>query len=392
METPRESFADAVRAAGNHHDFIPDLHPGYHTSHVKTYDVAVAGAGVFGAWTAFQLARSGASVLLIDAHGAGNTQSSSGGETRIIRMSYGADEIYTRAARRSMKLWKQFFPSAFVKTGVLVTSAADDPYLAGTRATLERTHSKFEWLDGADLRRRFPRIAFDRGSAAIYEPESGLLMAWRAVRAVVDAAIAAGVRYETGVVDPRNLPRAKSVVFACGPWLPALFPDVIGRRIRPTRQPVFFFGAPAGETLKLPAWIAFREGAYGAPPVDGRGFKLAIDAHGPAFDPENGDRSVTAAELAKVRTILRRRFPSLADAPLIESRVCQYENTSNGDFLIDRHPDLENVWLAGGGSGHGFKHGPFVGEYLAARIAGTGAAEPRFSLASKGIGLHRSVY
>jgi glycine/D-amino acid oxidase-like deaminating enzyme len=84
----------------------------------------------------------------------------------------------------------------------------------------------------------------------------------------------------------------------------------------------------------------------------------------------------------------------LANAPIVDSRVCQYENTSNGDFIIDRHPGFDNVWIAGGGSGHGFKHGPAVGEYTAARVTGsdTPPIEPRFSLASKGLQQHRSVY
>lgn len=359
---------------------------------MKNFDVAIAGAGVFGAWTAFTLARSGAKVLLIDAHGPGNVRSSSGGESRIIRMSYGADEIYTRAAMRSLKLWKQFFPDVFLRTGALFTASPADPYLLATRETLTRAGSKFEWLDSAALRSRFPQITLDDGSAGIYEPSSGALLARRAVQQVVRAAIDAGAKFETGRVTPDRLPKAGTVVFACGPWLSSIFPDLLGRRIRPTRQPVFFFGTPPGEKCDVPAWVAFREGVYSLPPIDGRGFKLASDAHGPAFDPESGDRNVTAAEIGRIRAVLRARFPSLAAAPLIESRVCQYENTSNGDFLIDRHPDLPNVWIAGGGSGHGFKHGPFVGEYLAAQISQKGHPEPRFLLASKGVARHRSVY
>lgn len=357
---------------------------------MKSFDVAIAGAGVFGAWTAFFLARAGAKVILIDPHGAGNARSSSGGETRIMRMTYGADEIYTRSAIRSLALWKQFFPSVFRKTGVLVTSSAADPYLHGTRETLARAKYRFEWLDSAALASRFPSISLQPGSAGIFEPSSGVLMARHAVQQVVAAAVDAGARFEIGCVRPDALPKAKTVIFACGPWLPSIFPDLLARRIRPTRQPVFFFGNP--EPFEVPAWVAFREGVYSLPPIDGRGFKLAIDAHGAAFDPENGQRTVSRAEIAKIRAVLARRFPALADAPLLESRVCQYENTSSGDFLIDRHPEIPSVWIAGGGSGHGFKHGPFVGEYLAARISGKGREEPRFLLASKGLSSHRAVF
>jgi sarcosine oxidase len=318
-------------------------------------------------------------------------------------MSYGADEIYTRSAIRSMELWKQF--DLFHPTGVLLTSAATDPYLIHTRETLAKVRYPFEWLDRASLIERFPQITFDRGCAGVFEPASGVLLARRSVQAVVAAAIRAGVRYEqwqalshaggTLRTSGGEL-RAGTFVYACGPWLPKLFPKILAGRIRPSRQQVFFFGTPPGDgrfaALQMPAWIAFREGAYSIPAIDGRGFKLAVDKHGPRFDPEIGNRNITPGMLANARGILGKRFPLLAGAPLLESRVCQYENTSNGDFLIDRHPDFKNVWLVGGGSGHGFKHGPWVAEYVAAQLAGTGTAQPRFSLATKKARRRRTVY
>jgi glycine/D-amino acid oxidase-like deaminating enzyme len=359
---------------------------GYHTNVSVTYDVVVVGAGVFGAWTAYHLKRSGARVLLIDQHGPGNSRASSGGETRIIRMSYGASEIYTRSSMLSLELWKGLCPFLFHKTGVLVTAAPSDPYLIDTREVLSRCGVPHERLSATALHKRFPQVSLDHDTEGIWEPDSGILMARRAVQAVVEAS---GADYEirTGT---KNI-RAGTVVYACGPWLPKLFPEILKGRIRPTRQEVFFFGTPP-EYKSMPTWIAFREGVYSIPALDGRGFKIAIDSHGPAFDPETGDREITQAALSKTRAILRKRFPALARAPLVESRVCQYENTSNGDFLIDRHPHRENVWLVGGGSGHGFKHGPWVGEYVASQIAGTAPAEPRFSLASKKTTRQRSVY
>ena len=189
---------------------------------------------------------------------------------------------------------------------------------------------------------------------------------------------------------------AKTFVFACGPWLPKIFPDVLSELIRVTRQEVFFFGVPAGDSRfeppHMPAWIDFTDLVYSVPDVDGRGFKIAIDAHGTDFDPDSGERVITEAGLAAVREHLARRVPVLADAPLLEGRVCQYENTSNGDFLIDRHPAWENLWLVGGGSGHGFKHGPAVGEYVAGMISGEAQAEPRFTLAGKEKAHRRQVY
>ena len=190
---------------------------------------------------------------------------------------------------------------------------------------------------------------------------------------------------------------AGNYVFACGPWLPKIFPDLLADRIHSTRQEVFFFGAPGGDARfsspALPVWIDFADEAYGLPDVEGRGVKVAIDRHGPPFDPDTGNRVVTSEGLAEARQYLALRLPELKDAPVTETRVCQYENTSNGDFLIDLHPDFDNVWLVGGGSGHGFKHGPVVGEYVAARIEGsTEGIEPRFSLATKASELKRAVF
>lgn len=392
----------------------------------RTYDVAVIGAGVFGAWTAYELQRAGRRVILIDAYGAANSRSSSGDESRIIRMGYGGDEVYTRSAQRSLKRWQEFFADCneqlFHQTGVLWLAHEDDPYPVRTQETLTRVGIPFERLTTNEVARRYPQIGLEEIAWAIFEPESGVLSARKAVQAVVRAAINSRVDFlqdalamsDAGVSAVTHAREARATleamtttrnqrisaaafVFACGPWLPKLFPDLLGERIQPSRQEVFYFGAPSGDSLfsapALPAWIDFKDEAYGLPDIEGRGVKVAIDRHGEPFDPDSGDRVVTSEGLAETRRFLARRLPSLKDAPVIETRVCQYENTSNGDFLIDRHPGFENVWLVGGGSGHGFKHGPAVGEYVAARINGSSASvEPRFALASKDPGHQRMVY
>ncbi len=381
----------------------------------RTYDVAVVGAGVFGSWTAYQLQRSGKRVLLIDAHGPGNSRSSSGDESRIIRMGYGADEIYTRSAQRSLQLWQKFAAqvneSLFHQTGVLWLAHEDDPYPVKSAESLEKIGIPFEKLKTAEVHQRFPQIGLERISWALLEPESGALVARRAVQAVTFAAIKAGVEYLQDAGEPpdgngslneittagaRRI-SAGNYVFACGAWLPKIFPALLADRIHPTRQEVFYFGAPAGgrrfTSPELPIWIDFKDEAYGFPDLEGRGIKIAIDRHGIEFDPDTGDRVVTSEGLAEVRRCLARRLPELKGAPVTESRVCQYENTSNGDFLIDLHPQFGNVWLVGGGSGHGFKHGPGVGEYVAARIEGSKEGiEPRFSLASKASEHRRAVF
>ena len=379
-----------------------------------TYDVAVVGAGVFGAWCAYQLQRDGKRVILIDAYGAGNSRSSSGDESRICRMGYGADEIYTRSAQRSLQLWKELFAQTgetlFHQTGVLWLAHEDDPYPVNTLETLRKLGVITEKLTRDEAGKRYPQLSMAEISWALLEPNSGVLLARRAVQAIVREAIDSGVAYlqdrlEAPIETPRvdrlrttngTVISAGVYVFACGAWLPKTFPELLADRIHPTRQEVFYFGAPAGDRFKspnLPVWIDFKEEAYGLPDIEARGVKVAIDRHGSPFDPDNGDRLVSSEGLAEVRRYVARRIPELAGRLVHESRVCQYENTSNGDFLIDRHPEIENVWLVGGGSGHGFKHGPFVAEYLAARIDGRAdAIEPRFSLETKSRSRQRAVY
>jgi len=375
------------------------------------YDVAVIGAGVFGAWSAYQLRLAGASVLLLDAYGPGNSRASSGGESRIIRLGYGPDEIYSRSAQRSLALWQQLFEATeplFHKTGVLWLAREHDAYCEATLATLQRLNANFERLDEDELIRRFPQLEPGPTKWAILEPDSGVLMARRAVQAVVAQAKLNAVEYvEEAIAPPRGKMetirtlsgkeiKAAQFVFACGPWLPKLFPELLGELIYVTRQEVIFVGVPPGDDSfsrgVMPAWIDFNDFVYGLPNVDGRGFKIAIDAHGAEFDPDQGERVVSADGLKAVREYLAKRVPRLARAPVMETRVCQYENTSNGDFLIDRHPEFENVWIVGGGSGHGFKHGPVVGEYVTRMIAGDGVKEPRFSLASKQRVQNRAVF
>jgi len=143
----------------------------------------------------------------------------------------------------------------------------------------------------------------------------------------------------------------------------------------------------------MPGWADFNGGDvyYGFPDLEGRGVKFAHDAHGVEVDPDAQSRQPTRAALDEIIAFRDRRFPMLKNAPLTEARVCQYENSSNGDFLIDRHPDMPNVILVGGGSGHGFKHGPEVGRLAADLVRGGTQSERRFTLATKGKAQKREV-
>jgi len=383
---------------------------------MSTFDFAIIGAGVFGAWTAHHLRRSGATVALLDAYGAANSRASSGGETRIIRLGYGRDELYTRWAMRSFPQWLDLSDRTglrlFHPTGVLWLSDQDDPHVQGMWELLQRLPAKCEKLAAAEVRKRYPQLRFEDVTLAVLEPESGVLMARRAVQALISQLAGQSVEIRTAAVLPPigqgKLAHIKTAdggslsagafVFACGSWLPKLFPELLRGRIFPTRQEVFFFGPPPGSddfrVPNMPAWLhhTHPDRPYALPDLENRGFKIALDRHGPEFDPDSGGHVVDQPSIDRVRAYLERHIPVLQDAPVVETRVCHYENTWNGDFLIDRHPQFDNVWLAGGGSGHGFKHGPALGDYLSARVLSNAPEEPRFSLAGKRRQQERAVF
>ena len=378
--------------------------------------VVVVGAGVFGAWTAHHLLARGAAVTLVEAYGAAHSRSSSGDETRIVRCGYGPDAIYSELALRSLVQWRALSDRAgrpdplWHPAGVLWMAAGGDPYTAATRETLSRLDVPPDVLSRSDLRTRFPYFDTEGIEVALLERDCGVVAARRAVRALVAELEQRGARWLSARIDA---PEAASTVralrtqggadvagdrfvFACGAWLPALFPDLLRGRIRPTRQVVTYFGTPAGDprftAAQMPAWIDFPSGIYGTPDIDGRGVKVGIDEHGGPIDPDADDRMPDRAAVDRARAWLARRVPALADAPVVETRVCAYENTATGDFLIDRHPAHDNIWIAGGGSGHGFKHGPAVGELMARMVLDGEAPDARFALAGKTIDERRSVY
>jgi len=376
--------------------------------------VVVVGAGVFGTWTAHHLVSAGCRVTLVDAYGPANPRASSSDQSRILRCGYGADEIYSAFARRSVEQWRALQERASVPIwhpcGVLLLADAVDPYAVATRHTLEHGGYAIEVLAPSELRNRYPHLEASDVSMALLEPDCGVLMARRAVRALAAELERSGVRLMRGkAVVAANSGRLRAIglagggeitgdafVFACGPWLPSVLAPLLARLIRPTRQTVVYFGTPAGDDrfgrAHTPAWIDRPAGIFGIPELEDAGLKVGIDEHGPPIDPDTDDRTPAPDTIVRARAWVERRFPSMKGAPVIGTRICQYENTSNGDLLIDRHPHYDNVWVVGGGSGHGFKHGPVVGE-LAANLVLTGAqAHPRLSFESKGTQAARTVY
>lgn len=365
--------------------------------------VAVVGAGAFGGWTALKLLRAGARVTLLDAWGPGHSRASSGGESRVIRHSYGKP-IYVDMAKRSLTLWQDSSdawgrPLLHV-TGVLHMYQANSPIAPDDGNLMQAAGIPFQRLEHDQLVARYPQINLDGIESALYEPTAGFILARRACKAVVDAFVREGGDYRQSHVQPGTIAggrmasiglsrgetlAADQYVFACGPWLASLFPDVLAPYLSVSRQEVFYFGTPADDyrysSGALPVWADLGESIwYGIPGGERRGFKIADDTQGPALDPTTADRRASERGIREAAAYVARRFPGLEGAPLIESRVCQYTNTPDGDFIADTHPLADNVWLLGGGSGHGFKHGPALGELVAAQVLGDRAVEGTFSL------------
>jgi glycine/D-amino acid oxidase-like deaminating enzyme len=370
-----------------------------------TSDVVVVGAGTMGAWTALRARRAGWSTTLIDAFGAGHPRASSGDETRICRSAHGADAFYARWSREARRAWIDFGAevgeSLYVECGMLWFAHRDDGFEGHSISALTSIGVPIERVEPDDIERRWPAIAARDLAFAAFEPEAGLLMARRGVAAVARRFTTEGGRFELadvrpGAVDGRHLVdvvasdgtrhSGGTFVFAAGPWLPSLFPELLGSRIKVTKADVVFFGPPPGDgrfaAEWFPCWVDSEADYWGLPSVDGRGVKMAPDRTGPTFDPTDGERLVDPESVRLARAYAARRFPGLAGAPVVETRVCQYEETPDTHFIIDRHPDFDNVWIVGGGSGHGFKHGPVIGSYVVSRMAGApvGPEEDRFSV------------
>jgi glycine/D-amino acid oxidase-like deaminating enzyme len=370
--------------------------------------IVVVGAGAFGGWTAIYLLRGGARVTLLDAWGPGNSRSSSGGETRVIRGTYGPAQPYTKLAARAIELWRehetQWNRKFFFPIGVLWMVEGDGAYELGSISSLKEAGIPFEELPTGELVRRWPQINFENVNSGIYEPHSGYLLARASAQAVVERFVAEGGEYRQAAVAPdiesylsdgelktlrlsdKSTIAADRFIFACGPWMGKLFPKTIGPHFFSTRQEIFFFGTPAGDGRynagNVPVW-GDHSGhfMYGIPGNQERGFKLADDTRGAEFDPTSGERLVSENSVREIRKYLAYRFPGMKDAPLVESRVCQYENTKDENFIIDRHPQNKSVWMVGGGSGHGFKHGPALGEMVAKLVLKEEDADALFRLA-----------
>ncbi|AHG88635.1 FAD dependent oxidoreductase [Gemmatirosa kalamazoonensis] len=383
-------------------------------------DVVVIGGGIWGSFTALHLCRMGAKVTLVDAYGPGNARSTSGDESRGVRSSYGdrdTGEMWMLWAREAIARWKAFDAewgkdlrlNLFHTTGDLILRPDWEPFLNRTRHWWERHAVPYEILDPEAVRRDFPVISMDDITAVLYEPDAGVVRARRSVQTVAAVAERLGARIAIGRARPGRVAngrltdvaldtgetlRADTFVFAPGPWLGKTFPTLFANRMRTPLGYVCYFGTPAGDHRftypNLPSFNFPGVTGWASLPVDSRGFRVRGGERAPGprprtggagasntptpprqLDPDTSDRWADAARIEPTRRFVAHRFPLLADAPLLQTHACHYELSSSRNFVVDRHPDMTNVWIAGGGNAEGFKFGPVIGEYVAQRALGT---------------------
>ncbi len=366
------------------------------TTFTTSPEIIVIGAGTFGVWTAYHLSQMGAKVTLLDAYGPGNSRASSGGETRYIQVN-NDNNIYVQSAVRAYELWKKVEAASGEKL-VLAAGYLTMSTNKGFRSlALKRQQQlaaqgihNMEILNQSEIKYRWPQIySEDIAIGAYYDggAAGSTLMARKGIQVVArqfvqnggTLTIAKGIPIiNKGKVEGINVGgkslKAQHYVFACGPWLRQLFPDLLLPKLQIQRRDVFFVGTPSGNNQfshpNLPNWSVYGSGYYGFSDIEGRGLKVAPYPDYNSFEPDMDERIVNPYQAKRAHDFVKKRFPALADQPIIESRVCQVTNSVDGNFIVDQLPSSENTWIVGAGSGHGFKHGPAIGEYAAKRILG----------------------
>ena len=353
-----------------------------------TADIAIVGAGVFGGWTALNLREMGLSVVLIDQYGPGNAKSSSGGEIRGMRATYGDQEHYARWAMTAMELWKireaEFGTKLFYKCGGLQVNREWTKQITATRAVFDKLKIAYEIVKHEDLVKRWPQMATESAEYfGFYTPFGGVLKAHDACVAVARnfekkggqfllakaaPGARAGNKLQTVTLSTGQTVSAGTFIFAAGPWLLTLFPDILKNKLMVAKRGYYMVGVPAGDFRF--SYPNLPNTGVGVPSVDGLGIAILMGSGNKPVDPDTHDRVPTAEDKAAIKQILTNRFPDLKDQPILNAHVCQSDNTVDGNYIVDRHPGLENVWLVGGGSYHGFKMGPVAGDYIANRVVG----------------------
>ncbi|MGV3708680.1 MAG: NAD(P)/FAD-dependent oxidoreductase [Gemmatimonas sp.] len=389
--------------------------------------VVVVGAGAWGSWTAFHLRQRGVRVTHIDQYGAGNSRQTSGDESRGIRSSYGDRStvaLWSKWARAAIKRWEEFdlqygaeFGTKFYyTTGDVICRAADEPFLKNTREQWVKDGVKHEVITGEEVRKRWPVINADDTTIALVEPDAGVARARASTQAIARIGQRNGVDFRVSRVKPGPIVggkmdgviledgtviKADQYVFCVGAWARKLFPRHFETRVNIPMGTVMYYGTPPGDYRfqfpNLPSFNFPGVTGWAVLPHDSRGFRVrgGINAPPPSTpnpapatpatpaarppaaapdpnqnDPDMSTRWAPAERLEGTRRFVARRFPILAEAPLLETRTCHYDISVNRDFIVDHLPDASNAWFAGMGQSEGFKFAPVVGEYVAQRVMG----------------------
>jgi glycine/D-amino acid oxidase-like deaminating enzyme len=357
--------------------------------------VVIVGAGTFGASLAWWLAGRGDEVVLVDQFEIGDRRATSNGETRLIRSAHGAESDYAAMSWRARTLWQQLEQESGVdllqETGVSWFAHAKKGWEADSERTLKKLDIPTEHWSVEDAARRFPSLDTSDLKWVLHEPEAGVLRAQKSIETLVAQAQERGAQLVQGVAIPNGDYaivngaglEGDRVVWSCGPWLHQLFPDLV--QLKVTLQELFFYdGGPAWRNA--PAWVDYDRATYGTPDIDEGGVKIAWDREGPVIEPDADLPPATDATENLARGYVADRFPSLAQAPLVGSRTCRYELTVDSHFIAAPHPEHPSVWLLGGGSGHGFKHGPAMAERLAEAWDSSGTLPSHFALGDRAKG------
>ena len=353
----------------------------------------VVGAGVFGAATADALVARGWDVTVIEQYAPANARGSSGDRTRMLRLGHGEAEEgqdlhYIRSAARGAALWRalsdELEAPLVERTGLVWLAVEEDGLEHRVTERMTRAGAPFERLTPAATQALFPSMAVDDLAWSLYEPDAGIIRATAAVEALLARARRSGARLLLGRARPGGAGEvlladrrlgADAVVWACGAWLGRLFPAEAP--VRPTWQDVVHWNAPPA-WRDGPAWFDERVALYGFPDVDGLGVKAVSHRPGRTFDPDGDARVADAAMVEEIAAYLARRFPALAGTGPLWSRVMPYEMTPDGHFVAGP-AGTPRHWLLGGGSGHGFKHAPALGEHMADLLEGKAEVVPMFA-------------
>lgn len=354
------------------------------------YDTIIIGGGIVGAATADTLQRRGQRVLLLEQFAPGHTRGSSHGDGRILRFAY-PEPIYLEMALRAYPAWHELGERAggpFMQlTGGWDCGPADSPHLRELEENFQRFGIPYERLSAQESLRRFPHFHLEAGSEVIYQPEGGVLFAtpallafWR-LFAMGGGEAQTGVRVEGIEVVGEQLRvhtsegqhwLARSLVVAAGGWSASLLAGLgLALPLTVTQEQVAYFAPRDGldhRAQVMPVFIDYHTPApfYGLPQIEVPGVKVGWHHTGSPIDPD-APRELDQENLARVQQFVQERLPHLDPTP-IEQLPCLYTNTPDYHFLLDRHPDLPQVVIGSGCSGHGFKFGPVLGECLAALV------------------------